>query len=222
MTVMERTVDWVICRFREDVLWVKDVVPGIPGLRKVIIYNKGEPLDAGVIDAIQAATSAAVTEQALPNVGREGNAYIVHIHVHYDDLADMNIFTQGSVDDKVHSFDRARQWITNLELPCLFICNMDMHADETHGQHFPTDEQGYPGIGRSQYTFGEFARKFFGMEQIPAWMSLCGCIKTTREKLRRHSRDAYARLLTESGLGSHVNPEEGFYLERLWYGAVCA
>ena len=219
---MASTVDWVLCRYNEDVSWVADIVRTIPNLRRVVIYNKGNAMEPSGIEVIRAQTSAAVSVVKLPNIGRESNAYIIHIRHNYDTLADTTIFTQGGFTDK-YSMEFIRAWVADIHALVPDTMGMDLAAHETHGQHFAfQDEVVYPGIARSPYTIGEFAQKFLHLDVFPDTASLYGCFKARRDKLHRLSKQDYERLLRETGLGSSTNPEEGFYMERLWLGAFCS
>jgi Protein of unknown function (DUF3431) len=72
----------IVCRFQEDVDWVKQ--SPIP----VTIYNHGEPLnlDHPRIDVID-----------LANQGREAGAWLEHITRNYDHLADWSFFVQADL-----------------------------------------------------------------------------------------------------------------------------
>jgi len=72
----------IVSRFKENCDWVN----GLKDTLEVKIYNKFSQ-----------------DENPLPNVGREGHTYLTHIINNYDNLADINIFTQGNPFD--HSTD---------------------------------------------------------------------------------------------------------------------
>jgi len=63
----------VIARYKEDISWSNGLYCN------KIIYNKF--YEEGIV---------------LPNVGKESHTYLTHIINNYDNLCDMNIFTQGN------------------------------------------------------------------------------------------------------------------------------
>ena len=68
------TIDIIVSRYKEDILWTKTLLPG----KRVLVYNKGQG-----------------TLNLLPNVGREAHTYLHHILSEYRILPDWTIFTQG-------------------------------------------------------------------------------------------------------------------------------
>jgi len=108
----------VVARYNEDVEWLNE-------FPNVVIYNKGDPLDAmsslipialnlnitfeelikliwkntnTEIDEISCSNASSELETRwipLPNVGREGHTYYKHIYDNYDTLDDYTIFLQG-------------------------------------------------------------------------------------------------------------------------------
>lgn len=68
------TIDIIVSRYKEDILWTKTLLPG----KRVLVYNKGPG-----------------TLNSLPNVGREAHTYLHHILSEYRILPDWTIFTQG-------------------------------------------------------------------------------------------------------------------------------
>jgi len=208
----EPTTDWVIARYTEDLEWIQEVISNIPNLKRVFIYNKGEPLPKTTLQAILKHTPAFVTEISLPNYGREGNTYLTHIISLYEDLPDLTIFTQGFIYDKAPK----HWWIPFFSKPSVLVQSISPFEFNENAHST------YEGVAvkKSVRTFEEFARDFFHLN-IPEMISYCGIFKSTREKLRRYTKLQYERILTETGLGTQLNPIEGFYLERLWYAALC-
>jgi hypothetical protein len=70
----------IISRFNENLNWI-DYIPKNLNI-KIIIYNKG-------LNDIK------YKNIKLPNIGRESHTYLYHIIKNYNNLADINIFTQG-------------------------------------------------------------------------------------------------------------------------------
>ncbi|KAE9967625.1 hypothetical protein EG328_008071 [Venturia inaequalis] len=63
---------------------------------RVLIYYKGEEQDDGRLEALKQQTGATELIK-LPNIGREGEAYLNHIITRHDDLARHTLFLQAHV-----------------------------------------------------------------------------------------------------------------------------
>jgi len=74
--------DLIVARYNEDLNWIKSKYDNI------FIYNKGND---NLKNSIK-----------LNNLGRESHTYIYHIYNNYENLNDINIFSQGRIND--HSF----------------------------------------------------------------------------------------------------------------------
>jgi hypothetical protein len=70
----------IVARYQEDISWLN------PIMDDCVIINKGEPLNI---------PNEVITE----NVGRESHSYLKFIIDNYDSLPDINIFTQGNIED---------------------------------------------------------------------------------------------------------------------------
>lgn len=70
----------IVARYQEDISWLN------PIMNDCVIINKGEPLNI---------PNEIITE----NVGRESHSYLKYIIDNYDNLPDINIFTQGNIED---------------------------------------------------------------------------------------------------------------------------
>lgn len=211
------TTDWVVARYTEDVLWMTTVFDIIPGLKRVFIYNKGEPLDSEVLQTLQKHTQAAVYEIPLPNVGREGETFLQYLVSFYDDLPDVVLFSQAYFYDK----KPAEYWIPLFSNPAVSvqeIVGFDIPCGLTHAAH-----HAHYSIGKkTTLSIGEFADTYFRMKTCPPVCSQYGVFKTSRHKIQRYTKKDYVRVLTETGFRTCSNPEEGYYLERLWYWALCS
>jgi Protein of unknown function (DUF3431) len=91
LIVMTRTV--VVARYGEDVSWVNLLA------HPCIVYNKGRPLEEGVL------RTPLALEVSLPNVGRESETYLHFICANYDSLPPDGdvLFCQGDPFDHVES-----------------------------------------------------------------------------------------------------------------------
>lgn len=73
--------DIIICRYKEDISWI-DLINRSE--YNVIIYNKGEELSVKNASVIN-----------VPDVGREGHAFLSHITDNYNNLSEFTLFLQG-------------------------------------------------------------------------------------------------------------------------------
>ena len=87
----------VVAKYREDLTWLNQIVNH--GL-DVIIYDKSD------ISLNKSNDYVKVSDNyfKLPNIGREAHTYIKHIVENYDDLYDVEVFSQGGVYDHVPDF----------------------------------------------------------------------------------------------------------------------
>ena len=89
----------VVARYNENVEWTKE-------FSKVIIYNKGTPLEKGHYREI-----------LLKNVGKEEHSYYKYIYDNYDHLDDYTIFLSGNpFDFSPNIINKLHEYINNKEL----------------------------------------------------------------------------------------------------------
>lgn len=81
----------IIARYREDAGWLKNI--DFP----IFLYDKSYP-------AHIAGLNPHITQQTLPNIGRESHTYNQYILDHYDNLPDVCIFSQCHPFDHVENF----------------------------------------------------------------------------------------------------------------------
>ena len=74
----------VVAHYKEDLSWLEGIK------RDCSIYSKSGDKNA-----------PRCSFHKLPNVGREGHAYLHHIVERYHTLAEVTIFLQGRLDDHV-------------------------------------------------------------------------------------------------------------------------
>jgi hypothetical protein len=204
-----KTNEIVIARYQEDISWsyvYKDVCK---------IYNKSlKELEYQSDNVVQ-----------LKNVGREAHTYLYHIINHYDNLADMTLFTQGNITDHMEP---------DTDLGLFFDKRFDFivkNGSHTNGYDPLTGRLIHCGkwlkeletgkMRKAKQSFIEWSRNilqidfrgrviFFGPGAI---------FSVTRELIQKKPISFYKYLL--SFLEDHANPEEGHYLERTWVYIFC-
>lgn len=204
---------WIIARYSEDLSWIQ---PYLPFFDKVFVYNKGNDITIN-------ATHVVIIK--LPNVGRETHTYIHHIIENYDRLGDVNVFTQGSVFDKINK-ESLEMLIHNGIAPKIVTLDMDWH--ETIDQHFGQPSPCGKGLLYTAYgpmlstnlTLQQYCEKFFcPVTTVKNETQIClyGLFSASKDQLLSYSKHQYEYLMNHSGLTKHMNPEDAFYMERLWY-----
>ena len=214
----------VISRYAEDLSWLLTERLLQPYVSSCIIYNKG---DADLPEAVISAVSKVV---ALPNVGKCDHTYLHHIvtglqgeHV----LADFTVFVPGSVLGE----DRKKTVLWNSILE--FESGATKRALSVHKEEFPTNWNNFsldryktafpPNALKNNGTemlpapirpFGAWYQSVFGSakKQAPCWAG--GCFYARRSAIERNELQLYKNLLDQTS--THVNPEVGHYIERVW------
>jgi hypothetical protein len=81
---------FVIARYDEPIGWLADL-----GDVRLTVYNKGP-------SPVELPQGPAAEERRAPNRGREGETYLRHILNHYDELAEVTVFSQARITDHSH------------------------------------------------------------------------------------------------------------------------
>jgi len=188
------SVTMVVARYQEDVQWT-----WIYGSH-VVIYNKGESM----------VLPRDVKYESLPNVGREGHTFAHHLYENYHDLSEWTLFLQGNPwEHSPHLQDRLRQidkllpkqegflWLSESKVVCDLEC-LPHHTDMKHILPYL-----YMSLFKKEMV-GVHGILFGGGAQF----------MVSRATVHQHPREFYGRL--RSFLSYHVNPLEGFVIERMW------
>lgn len=167
----------------------------------------------------------------LPNVGREGQTYLTHIVNNYNSLEDVMIFTQAS------PFDLTGPVVNNTEE--MVAAAMQVPADDVtpfNNQKLFRDEDDWANINwtaaeekpwmtenqlktlvRANYTPAEFWQFVLEEEHPPAIRAMHGGIfAVRRETIQSRPVEVYQRALQRFQEANVINPEVGFYWERMW------
>lgn len=191
----------VIAHYNGSVDWIHEVQSLFD---KVTIYHKGPaPLDVPNAEVI-----------VLPNVGREAHTYLTHMIRRYDSLADQTVFSQDGYSDKLSP------WVFYRICQGDAVINhfsVDVPWEDSIVQHWP-HYKGIPMVpmGCNQRVF--FDRYILDSpgETVIPWLN-GAYVTASREEIQCRPRSCYERLLHETGLSEHVNPESAYLMERSWY-----
>ncbi len=137
----------------------------------------------------------------LQNVGREGHTYLVHILEHYDDLADITFFLQGRIDD--HMFGKTLDDLLREAI---------IKGAGFMGTKFPL----FHNLSRNRSGFIAFWEKLFEEKfSEDTFFYANACFAVRKEIILLHPREFYEVILRR--LSRSANPEEGYWVERMWY-----
>lgn len=85
-----RGVDLVVCRYREDLSWLREIERELP-LVRILVYDKsGNATDTCARFGLRTARCI-----PTPNVGLEAGCYLQHINSRYESLADKTVFVHN-------------------------------------------------------------------------------------------------------------------------------
>jgi len=211
----------VIARYNEDISW-SEVLKN-----NRTIYNKGGKLEG--INCVQ-----------LSNVGRESHTYLWHIVNNYEILADITLFSQGSINENAFTLkwlkkepDWKRTLIMDTILSCRLLRKKILIA-------MPFVVHGVNGLDKDNRI------KFWGKwldelktekmrnakHDLKTWMdqfvfsthkfnirdiiwSPHALIYVHKDLIHSNPKEYYEKLL--SFVDDHINPMEGHYFERSWF-----
>jgi hypothetical protein len=205
------SIDLVISYYKEELGWLekyKDV-----RFNNIYLYNKG-PLE----------TNTPYIEIKLENIGRCDHTYLYHIIDKYDELADVTIFTTGSVDlphkSEKLDFIIKRTLETNnsaFQGNFLFFYNVRDYyyyfqiAD--YESSYQSNKTNAPMERSKIKPFGKwYDTHFKGIDVDLA--SLCGIFSVSKKHIHQHPKEYYKNLIAE--FPNNSNPEVGHYFERAW------
>ena len=156
--------------------------------------------------------------ESLPNVGREGHTYLHHIITNYHHLADITVFTQGSIQDHKDWVHRnIWQYVEETSKKGFSVCRPFIMSNWGRIQHAGKWKRmvNEGKMRRANQTLGEFWESVFGFPHPTlAIGSYHGIFGVAKNRILAHPKMFYANIM--SYLNTHINPEEGHYLERLW------
>jgi len=194
---------FVVARYREDVVWVPELVSRFPG-SKCTVYNKGpSPVGIGLGNGISVVK--------LENVGRESHTYLHHIIQNYGSKEDqITVFLQGHPFDHCKGsklFDRVLSSVLSLATGSGF---------ENVGTQLITIDGGVPTFHMSiKDELEKTSIDLFGRSLPDRFQFSAGALfATSRASISKRPLSFYKKAITF--LDSEINPIRGFCFERLW------
>ena len=213
----------VVARYKEPVInWLDDVPLDVD----IILYNKGPLPDFDFCDAVLQRAARVAT---LPNVGREGQTYLQHIVWNYDNLADITFFSQGNPRPHVRGMSLADFFdFDDVTVPAskMKLASTGMSRSMTgwtlnsgppeHIPHLQRPNSRWSSLPAA-LSFSEWWRTYVQLpipDEKTVQFSWGGTFSVTKPYILSYSLDYYEQLLQT--VSTHINPEEGHFLERAW------
>lgn len=197
----------VVAHYHGELRWI----PRVAHLFDAItVYTKNEAGPSSI-----APLHPALEIIPLPNVGREAHTFLHHCHARYDTLAsDLTVFSQDGYEDKLRHDLFARVCAGEALVNHVTV---DSPWDRSLVSVWPV-YGGLP-VEPSGLTQREFRRAFIiddTDDDFCPWLN-GAYVCATADEIRRVPRAQYRRLLSDTGLSRHRNPEEAYLMERMWY-----
>lgn len=205
------TKELVIARYRENIHWIEKYIDIFD---RITIYNKGDDITLSWVN------NPKINIKKLPNVGRETHTYLYHFYTEYDNLYDRIVCCQGHYEDKISTGEYEELITNNIQINPR---PLDMPIDTTIDIKFGGERQKYTHYGEmltSRLTYKQYCETFFKPmphQQHEILVTYYGIFSVSREQVHKYSKDAYFTILENSTVSKHINPEDGYYMERLWY-----
>lgn len=158
--------------------------------------------------------------ESLPNVGREGHTYLTHIINNYDRLADVTFFTQGALTalESCWAYNSPTKYRSLAQDKGIGFVPPGEWSHWGRIEHVGKwkEELETGKMTRARCDFATLWRDLFGQEP-PNEISVTynGIFSVRRDVIQKRPIEFYRKL--RSYLEGSCNPEEGHYVERLWY-----
>lgn len=195
----------IVARYNEPLNWLNL----FSDYDKIYVYDKSSDENRECLNGISDKSNIIYTK--LNNVGREGHTYLWHIIQNYNKLGDFNIFTQGEPFDHLVKKQRTS--------PEYFRKVSDQYLKSGNKfQGFGTKHYiWYVGLGGKRNDIlkrlhGELFTNSF-VEDYK--FNNGGIFGVTKDVIINRTIKFYQHIMN-TPMSTHINPHEGFVLERLW------
>lgn len=158
----------------------------------------------------------------IDNVWREWHTYLHHIITNYHSLAKNTIFFQGNIEDHKKDwlvYKTIEEYIYEVQKKWFAVSSLGLMKKRTpqityYGKFQKMLESG--NLQKADISFSEFYKKIFSKQQPCIIIIFCwGNFWVSKELIQKRKVEFYKNLYQY--LNNHPNPEEGHYLERLWF-----
>ncbi|KAF6830652.1 hypothetical protein CPLU01_07235 [Colletotrichum plurivorum] len=215
-----RTLGIVCARYKES------LDPWAPVANITYVYAKGSvPQDNDGIPH-----SSFRSYIPLKNIGREGHTHLYHIVTYYDQLDEVMVFSQAEpfslLSPVVNTTTQMAAKAMDVAVGDVTPFNEALFHDVDDWGRIDWNSSKEliwitPGqiatLKRAPFTPDEFWTRLLGGRHPPAIRAMHGGIfAVRRETIWSLPRSVYQRSLTEFEKEDAVNPEVGFFMERMW------
>lgn len=216
-TIITNNIDLVIAYYKEDLDWLYNYKH--INFRYIFIYNKGDQIIPNI--------NRQYIEIKLDNIGKNDHTYLYHIINNYNDLADVTIFTTGSVslNKNIINFNIiVNQTIITLNsvfLNTYYYNNVSKdlynftldHYSSSHNNNKYDNELDNNLYLSHIRPFGLWYDTYFNNIIINN-VNYGGVFSVSRQHIKQHNLDYYKNLISQ--FPNHKNSEIGHYFERAW------
>lgn len=198
----------VIARYNEDISWINQISQIFD---KIYVYNKGNDSKNICLKNIDSDILSKIIYKELPNVGREGHTYLWHILNYRNALEDKVSFVQGNPFD--HLLKKTVVTVSYLQN---LIQNFNNNSLDFKG-YGAKHHIWYVGLGGKRNTIlKNMHNNLFTNEFNKDYkFNNGGIFSVTKQSILNRSLQFYQYIM-DTPISSHINPHEGFVLERLW------
>lgn len=215
-TILMNNIDLVISYYKENLDWLNNYKH--INFRNIFIYNKGSNIIPNI--------NRPYIEIKLDNIGKNDHTYLYHIIKNYNNLADVTIFTTGSVslDKNVVRFNIIIN-LSIITLNSVFIgtyynnISKDLYNFTLEYYSSSHDNNKYDNdLDNNLYLshirpFGLWYDTYFN-NIIVNYVNYGGIFSVSRQHIKQHNLNYYKNLINQ--FPHHKNPEIGHYFERAW------
>lgn len=197
----------IVARYKENIGWLNDVSDLFD---KIYIYNKsGDDNKHECLKGLKCISKIEYIE--LENVGREGHTYLWHILNKRDELEDKLIFTQAEPFD--HLIKRQIATVDFFKNKIINYFKSDGDFEGFGGKHYIW----WVGLGgKRNDILKDLHGKLFKNEFIEDYkFNNGGIFGVTKDAILNRTSEFY-NIIMKTRMSTHINPHEGFVLERLW------
>ena len=211
-------IDLVIAYYKEDLDWLENYKN--IDFRNIFIYNKG-PLEIPNINR-------SFIEIKLNNIGKCDHTYLYHIINNYNNLADVTIFTTGSVsipykteqfniilENSISTMDSVF-WALDINIESVRDNQYNFTLDEynsTHENNKNINKEDNIIMPSEIRPFGVWYDTYFPHINIKR-INYRGIFSVSKKHILQHELLYYKKLINL--FPNHPNPEVGHYFERSW------
>jgi len=185
--VTTRQLEIIVARYKEDISWLNN----IKNIKYKSVYNKFY-----------------LENISLPNIGREAHTYLYHIYNNYDNLSEINLFSQG--DPIFHCPDFISR-VNNLDLDKIRLPYFfgSTGIENCHGNNDSRHPNGLP-----IYYFLDllFDKKVSPNDRFT--VPYGAIFLVSKEIILHRPKDFYGFLLKFTT--NETTPIEAYIIERLW------